>query len=334
MQPFEYAAPSTKEQAVSLLGNGWQDAGILAGGTDMLSTMKDDVSSPRRLVDIKGIKELAGIEYKAQTGLRIGALSTLEQLREHADVQKQYPSLVQATEGITSPQMRNRGTVGGDLCQRPRCWYFRSGFGLLAKDETGRALVPDGENRYHAIFGDQGGNQGPAYFVNPSSLAPALIALGAKVRLFSAKGPRELLLEQFFTIPKADGERENVLRPNEILTDIFIPAGPGTWRNATYEVRQKEALDWPLATASVAVQMKNGRIASARVVLGHVAPVPWRAAEAEKTLQGKAVNEAIAAEAGKAAVSGARPLSQNAYKVRLAQVAVKRALLRAAQGGA
>ena len=222
----------------------------------------------------------------------------------------------------------NRGTVGGALCQRPRCWYYRAGYGLLAKDKDGKPLVPAGENRYHAILG----NAGPAYFVNPSSLAPILIALGAKVRLYSPAGSREIPLEKFFMIPKNDAERENVLKPAEVLTEIVVPSG--AWRSATYEVRQKEALDWPLAAAAVAVQMKGNRVENARIVLGHVAPIPWRSSDAEMALEGKAVTGETALEAGKAAVSRAVALSQNGYKIQLARVAVKRALLLAAQGGA
>ena len=328
MRPFEFAAPTTKEQAAALLGSRWEDAAILAGGTDLLSQMKDNLLAPRRVVDIKGIQEFRGIQYSAQSGLRLGALTTLEQLREHAEVQRQYPGLIQAAEGITSAQMRHRGTVGGELLQRPRCWYFRAGYGLLAQDETGNSLISQGENRYHAILG----NGGPAYFVNPSSLAPGLIALGARVRLYSASGAREVPMEQFFTTPRTASERENVLRPNEILTEVLVPAG--SWRTATYEVRQHEALDWPLAAAAVALEMSGSAVKTARVVLGHVAPVPWKAAEAEQSLTGKTITEATATEAGQAALRGARPLSQNAYKVQLARVALKRALLRAIQGGA
>jgi len=327
MQLFEYAAPTTKEQAAGLLGNRWEDAAVFAGGTDLLSSMKDNLLAPRRIVDIKSIREFGGIEYNTSSGLRLGALTTLEELRVHPQVRKSYPGITEAVEGITSPQMRSRGTVGGDMCQRPRCWYYRAGFGLLAKDEQSRALVPNGENRYHAILG----NSGPAYFVNPSSLAPVLIALGAKARLYSSTGQRDVPLEQFFTIPKTDNERENVLKPNEILTEIIIPGG--AWRTATYEVRQKEALDWPLAAAAVALRMKGSRVESARIVLGHVAPIPWRAPEAEKVLAGKTITEQTALDTGNAAVREAKPLSQNGYKVQLARVAVKRALLRAAQAG-
>ncbi len=327
MQAFEYAHPRSMTEALPLLGSRWGETEILAGGTDLLSLMKNYVVTPKRVVNIKGLRELSGIRA-TPAGIHIGALMTLEELRTSQPMHE-YPALAQAAAGVTSPQIRNMGTVGGDLCQRPRCWYFRSGFGLLARDESGRSLVPQGENRYHAILG----NDGPAYFVNPSSLAPALIALGAKARLDGQNGERYVALAEFFVIPKSDAERENVLQPNEILTHVIIPEGAWELSSATYEVRQKEALDWPLATAAVALKMQAGKVASARIVLGQVAPIPWPAPEAEKSLAGQPINEATAARAGEAAVQGAKPLSGNRYKVQLARVAVKRALLAAAHPG-
>jgi xanthine dehydrogenase YagS FAD-binding subunit len=326
MQAFEYAHPNTLQEAVALLGAAWGYSEVLAGGTDLLALMKDYVVAPRRVVNIKGIKELGGIHATAE-GVVISATVTLQELEENRTIREEFRSLAQAAAGVASPQIRNVGTVGGDLCQRPRCWYFRNGFGLLAKDENGRSLVPGGENRYHAILG----NGGPAYFVNPSSLAPALIALGAKVRLFGPKGQREVALAEFYAIPKNDRERENVLQSNEILTHVLIPTAARGLANATYEVRQKLALDWPLATASVALGMQAGKVTSARIVLGHVAPLPWPAPEAEKWLAGQTLSEQTAAKAGEEAVRGARPLSGNAYKVQLARVAVRRALLAAAR---
>ena len=328
MQAFEYARPSTKQAAIALLGSQWNEAAILAGGTDLLALMKDSVMAPKRVVSIAGIAELRGITG-TPAGVRIGALATIEELMTHATIRQQYRALSQAAAGITSPQIRTMGTVGGDLCQRPRCWYFRAGFGLLAKGEYGKSLVPEGENRYHAIFGTEGG----AYFVSASSLGPALVALGARVHLFGPKGARELPVSEFFAIPRSEAQRENVLQPNELLTHISIPAAAGM-RSATYEVRQKEALDWPLATASVTLKLSGGSVKEAHIVLGHVAPIPWHATEAEKTLAGRLITEATAAAAGEAAVRGARPLSHNKYKIQLAKVAVKRALLAAAKGGA
>jgi xanthine dehydrogenase YagS FAD-binding subunit len=215
------------------------------------------------------------------------------------------------------------------LCQRPRCWYFRNGFGLLPKDESGKDLVTAGENRYHAILG----NDGPAKFISPSTIVPILSAYGATVRLEGPKGKRELPLEKFFVIPKAEGEREHDLGPNEIVTEIVIPHS-GTTKAAHYEIRQKEAFDWPLAVSAVALKMTGDTVQSARVVLGYVAPVPWPSPEAEQALAGKPINTQTAGEAAQAALSHAKPLSQNSYKVQLARVCLKRAILKAAGGAA
>ncbi|MGE5647176.1 MAG: FAD binding domain-containing protein [Acidobacteriota bacterium] len=323
MEAFEYANPATLKEALALLGSGWGDASVLAGGTDLLGLMKDYIVSPKRVVNIKGVKELGGIR-KTSGGLRIGALVTLDELMTNAEVRTAYPSLAEAAQGVASQQIRNMGTVGGDLCQRPRCWYFRRGYGLLAKDANGQSLVAGGDNRYHAIFG----NSGPAYFVSASSFGPALVALGAKVQVASPAGSREIPVEKFFVIPADDAGRETVLKPNEIVTGIVVPPAAGV-RNATYEVRQKAALDWPLAAASVALKMKGNSVAEGRIVLGHVAPTPWRAAAAEKAIAGKQLTPETAEAAGKAAAAGATPLSGNAYKVQLVRVAVKRALLAA-----
>jgi len=323
MQAFEYASPTSVKEAVDMLSSNWGETDVLAGGTDLISLMKEYLHTPKRVVNIKGIKELGGIR-KAGGGIRIGATVTIDELAESSAVRGEYPSLVHAALGITSPQIRNMGTVGGDLCQRPRCWYFRQGFGLLGM-ENGASLIPEGENKYHAIF-----PQPPAYYVNPSSLAPALIALGAKVKLTGPSGSREVPVEQLYTIPRDNNSRETTLAANEILTEIMVPSAKGV-RNATYEVRQKEALDWPLSAAAVALKMKGSTVSSARIVLGHVGPTPVVAEEAEKMLAGKSLTQDLAAEAGKAAVNGAKPLSENAYKLQLTRVAVKRALMEAAK---
>ncbi len=324
MRAFEYANPTTVSDAVKALAVEGGSAAALAGGTDLLSLMKDGVETPKRVVNLKSVKELQGITYDAKKGLRIGAMATLDDLMQNSKVKQEYPSLMQAADGVRSPQIHSLGTVGGDLCQRPRCWYYRSGYGLLAV-HNGKSMVTEGDNRYHAIFG----NAGPAYFVNPSSFAPALIALGATVRIAGPKGSREMPLAEFFRTPAKEGEKEYALAPNEILTEIVVPPATRV-RNASYEVRQQEALDWPLAAAAVALEMDGKTVKRARVVLGHVAPVPWAASEAEKLLAGKTVSESLADQVGEAAVKGAKPLSRNGYKVRLARVAVKRAILRAA----
>jgi len=328
MRPFEYVTPATTEQAVSLLGVQWGQAEVLAGGTDLLSLMKDDVVRPKRLVNIKQVQELSGVKAGAQ-GLRIGALTTLNELVDNVNVAKDYPALAEAIDQAASPQIRNMATLGGNLCQRPRCWYFRGGYGLLPKTEAGKDAAADGENRYHAILG----NDGPAKFVSPSTIAPALIAYGASVRLVGPKGSRELPLEKFYLIPNTDAEREHDLKPNELLAEVMVPP-PVELKAAYYEVRQKAAFDWPLAVAAVALKMSGSRAQSARVVMGHVAPVPWISVEAQKVLTSKDFSENLARAAAEAAVANAKPLSHNGYKVQLARVAARRAIMKAVSGGA
>ncbi|HON00919.1 MAG TPA: FAD binding domain-containing protein [Acidobacteriota bacterium] len=321
MNRFEFASPGTVESAVQLLG---PTAVVLAGGTDLLSLLKDGVATPERVVSLKGIRDLHGIEDRGPDGVRIGAMVTVDELMESPVIRTAFPALVQAADGIRSMQIRSVGTVGGDLCQRPRCRYFRNGFGLLAMRE-GKSMVPEGDNRYHAILG----NGGPAFFVNPSSFAPALIALGAEVVIRGKQGTRRVPLETFYRVPKSDSEREYDLAVDEIVTEVLLP-NPSGKKNAVYEVRQKEALDWPLTAAAVALQMDGDTVSAARVVLGHVAPIPWVSETAAQALVGKAVTAETAEAAGTAAVQDAKPLSRNAYKVKLAKTAVQRAVLRAA----
>ena len=326
MRAFEYASPTTKEQAVGLLGTSWGQAEVLAGGTDLLSLMKDDIVHPKRLVNIKAIADLRGITAGPQ-GLRIGALTTLGVLAENANVIKDYPALANALNEAASPQIRNVATIGGNLSQRPRCWYFRGGFGLLPKDQSGKDLVSEGENRYHAILG----NDGPAKFVSPSTVVPTLIAYGASIRIVGPKGTRELPLEKYYRVPKSEDEREHDLRPNEIISEMLLPAAEDA-KAAHYEIRQKAAFDWPLAVAAVVLKMDGSTVQSARVVMGHVAPVPWISPEAERELMGKSISVESAGAAAQAALRNAKPLSHNAYKVQIARVAVKRAILKAAGG--
>ena len=322
MQNFEYIAPTETITAAQALSPHAGVTAVLAGGTDLLSLMKERIETPARVVSLRNIRALRGVNSQGG-GLRIGAMASIEGVLG-SRAASSYKSLLQAGRGITAPQIRAMGTVVGDLLQRPRCWYYRNGHGLLAMHE-GKSLVPNGENRYHAILG----NKGPAYFVNASSFAPALISLGASVTVAGPEGEREMPVADLFRIPASESERENTLMPNEIVTEIVFPSASG-WLTATYEVRQRQLLDWPLVTASVAVRLRGGKIADARVVLGHVAPIPWRSSEAETALKGQALGESAGEAAGKAAVAAATPLSQNQAKVQLASVAVKRAVAMAA----
>jgi xanthine dehydrogenase YagS FAD-binding subunit len=331
MHAFEYASASKKEQVATLLGD---QGAILAGGTDLLALMKDDVITPKRLVNIKQIEGLRGVSYQPGSGLRLGALTTLAELTEAKDGLSNYPMLTDAAREAASAQIRNLATIGGNMCQHPRCWYFRNGMGLLATTKDGKSMMLEGDNRYGAILG----NDGPAYFVSPSTIAPVLIAYGAKIRLYSAKasgtGVRELPLEKFFVIPTAEGQREHDLKPDEMVIELIVPAPSKNLKASSYEIRQRAAFDWPLSMACVALEMDGDTVKSARVVLGHVAPTPWISPEAAAALVGKPINDDTAMAAANAAVAKAKPLSRNKYKITLTKAAVKRAVLNAAAGRA
>jgi xanthine dehydrogenase YagS FAD-binding subunit len=315
------------QSAVGLLGDRWGKVEILAGGSDLLALLKEDIVAPSQLVNIKKIAGLRSFSADAVRGLSAGCLVTLDELAHDKGVSKLYPALTEAISDAASPQIRNMATLGGNLCQRPRCWYFRNGYGLLAQDAKGESLVLKGDNRYHAILG----NQGPAYFVSPSTIAPVLVALGAELEIVGPDGPRSILLEHFYRIPKKPTEREHDLAPNEVVTRLTVPPPAPGAVTAYYEVRQKHGFDWPAATATVSIITERNAITRASVVLGHVAPVPWRSAEAETALIGKTMSEAIATSASIAALKPAKDLGQNGYKIQIARVALKRAFLKAAQ---
>jgi xanthine dehydrogenase YagS FAD-binding subunit len=314
-------SPNSVKQALGLLSANWDDAEILAGGTDLLALMKDYVVTPKRVVNIKQLPGMHAISAE-RDGLRIGALVTLDRIADAVQIRRDYPAFAQCVADAASPQIRNMATIGGNLCQRPRCWYFRNGMGLLPRTADGKSLVVEGDNRYHAILG----NEGPAYFVSPSTIAPMLIAYGTRLHITGPSGDREVDVEKFFRIPTSENEREHDLKANELITAVVVPPAKGV-RAASYEVRQRASFDWPLATAAVALQMNGSAAQSARIVMGAVAPVPWVSQEAAQAIAGKSIDERTASAAGEAAVSKARPLSHNDYKVKLAAVAVKRALL-------
>lgn len=322
MKAFEYAAPRTEPEVLELLSDERGKTEVLAGGTDLLGLMKKMLVTPGRVVSLNHVDSLRQIDVDSQ-GLRIGATVTLEQLHDHP-ASADYPALRQAIAAIGSLQLQAQGTVAGELCQRPACWYFRDGHGLLA--DRGKR-VAEGDNRYHAIFG----NSGPAKFVCPSRLAPALIALGAQLRIIGPGEADETLLplELFFRTPKDEQQREHLLEPNQIVAQILLPP-PGRRTSASYEVQHGSGPDYPLVAAAASLAMRGGIVTDARIVLGQVAPTPWLSKEAAASIIGSPVNAETAESAGDAAASVATPLSDNEYKVQLARVAVKRALLLAA----
>ena len=319
MKAFAYRSATSEEGAAKLLG---EKALPLAGGTNLLNLMKNYVLQPEVLVDIKKIPGMAGIEF-ASGSAKIGANTLIADIAAHERIQKEYPALAQAAGGIATPQIRNMATLGGNLCQRPYCWYFtQEAFDCLKRGGT-TCPAKKGENEYHAIFE----NDGPCVIVHPSTSAPALIALGARLRI-GGKSAREVPIEEFFILPKDDPRRENSLGPGEIVTHVIL--GPPRPRSAAYAVREKDANDWPLSLAAAALELDGDIVKSARICLGAVAPIPLRSKAAEESLAGKKVTEATAAAAADAAVAGAKPLAKNGYKVRTTHACVKRAIILAA----
>jgi xanthine dehydrogenase YagS FAD-binding subunit len=321
LKAFAYVNAANEREALAGLDAQRGRVLPIAGGMDLVGLMKNYIAQPERLVNVKNLDKTITTQGGST---RIGAAVTLIELIEHAALGKAYPALVTAAEEVGTPQIRNAGTVGGNIMQRPRCWYYRNEEFHCLKKGGSRCFAVDGENQYHAIFGG-----GPCHIVHPSSLAVPLIAYGARFRVVGASGEREVDAGEFFQLPADNLYGETVLRSNELLTHVILPAAANA-KSATYEVRFKQSHDWPMAMASVNLTMDGNRVKAARVVMGAVAPIPWRSEAAEQALAGKTISEAVAADVAAAAVRGATPMTQNSYKVQVARTAVKRAILRAA----
>jgi xanthine dehydrogenase YagS FAD-binding subunit len=259
-------------------------------------------------------------------GLTIGALVTLSQLEEHAMVRRSFPGLAEAAHSIATPQIRNLGTVGGNLCQRPRCWYFRLEEVICLKKGGSECYAAKGENKYNAILGG-----GPSYIVHPSDLAPMLVALGARVAVVGAEGKRLIPLGKFFTLPsEGNVRRENVLKNDEIITQIQVPASVLAAHSTYLKFKERQSLDFALASVAAAVDLgPNQTVRQCRIVLGGVAPIPWPVPAAEEFLRGKSLSREVLTEAARLALADAKPLEKNAYKLPLTQTLVRRALMKA-----
>jgi xanthine dehydrogenase YagS FAD-binding subunit len=322
VKAFAYVNAASQQEALAALSTATRGKILpLAGGMDLVGLMKDYVATPDVLVNVKKLS--SAISAPGQGLTTIGAAATLTEVADNAALAKAYPALTDAARSVGTTQIRNVGTVGGNLMQRPRCWYFRNEEFHCLKKGGSRCFAVEGENQYHAIFGD-----GPCHIVHPSSLAMPLIAYGARIKVAGPQGEREIEADKFFVMPDRNMFGETVLEPNELVTDVVIP----TSRNisaATYEVKFKQSHDWPLATASVALRMSGGAVESARVVLGAVAPIPWRSLPAEQMLKGKRIDEAVAWQAAEAAMADAKPMSHNGYKVQIAKTALRRAIMKA-----
>jgi len=305
---FDYARPKSLTDLFKLLSN----AGFRAqgGGTDLFGCLRDGVFQASGLVSLNNIKELRGIADTGN-GLRIGALTTITELATNSVIRDRYPVLAQAAIEVASPQLRNQGTIGGNLCQKPRCWYYRGEFHCLRKGGD-TCFAVTGQNQYHCILGGDG-----CYIVHPSDTAPALIALDARVQIAGAKGARNVPVEGFFMPPTKDPKRETILEPGEIITEVLLRAPPKGLRSSYRKVRARRSWDFALASVALALTMSDRRVASARVVLGGAAPVPWRSREAEEVIAGKQLDAATITKAAEAAMSKAQPLDHNHYKLAL-----------------
>src|SRR6266478_3214423 len=289
MNRFEVIAPADLGSASRLMAEDGHVA--LAGGVDVLDLAKQNILAPIALVNLKGLKELSGIEVRASGELRLGATVKLSEIAENPVVRAKFAAIAQAAGEAATPQIRNLGTVGGNILQRPRCWYFRNPDVNCLKKGGDTCYSIGGLNRYHAILGG-----GPSYIVHPSNLAPALVAFRANARIVGPSGERVVELEKFFALPTVDPKRENLLRTGEIITEVIVPAPAANTRSVYIEAREKQSFDWPLVSAAVVIERAPGAksIRDARVVMGAVAPVPWRSVEAEQAPKAGTLDESRA----------------------------------------
>jgi xanthine dehydrogenase YagS FAD-binding subunit len=314
---FQYIRVQSLQEGIKHLSSG--DARVHAGGTDLLGCLRENVFAAKKAVSINNIKELKGISEE-RGGLRIGALTTIAEVAENPLVKKLYPALAQGASEVGSPQLRNQGTIGGNICQKPRCWYYRGDFHCLRKGGD-TCFAFGGENQYHCIFGGVA-----CYIVHPSDTAPALSALQATVRIAGPKGPRSVPIDRFFVPPAQDPRKETVLEAEEIVTEISIPAPLAGLKSSYRKVRARRSWDFALAGVALALRFDGPRVAEARVYLSGAAPVPWRSKEVEQEISGRQLDEKTIGRAGEAVVKDAEPLAKNGYKIPLFRAVIEEEL--------
>lgn len=325
MVDFELLNAKSLDTLPAMLSKKWDETPLLAGGTDLLDLLKERIIRPRQVVNLKTIPGLSFI--KNGTGLEIGALTTIAEIADHPAVQQNFTVLAEAAESIATPQLRAMGTIGGNLCQRPRCWYFRNKDIVCLKKGGSKCFAAEGMNKYHCIFGG-----GPSFIVHPSDSAPALMALGASLHLVGPAGRRTEKLEDFFELPADNLRRENLLEPNEIIVAVILPQ-PAAGTKSTYlKFREKQSSDFAIVSVAAVLQMEGRVCKKASIVLGGVAPIPWRAGEAEAELTGKMLASSVIEKAAASSVARALPMKQNAYKIHLTRNMVKRTLEKLALG--
>ncbi len=307
--PFSYVRPVSLQDAMNQLAD--KTARIHAGGTDLLGCLRDGVFHASKVVSISRLSNLHGMRKRADGGLTIGALTTLAEVASYPAVMEKYTALAQAAAAVASPQIRNQGTLGGNLCQKPRCWYYRGEFHCLRKGGD-YCYAAAGENQYHCILGGKN-----CFIVHPSDTAAALVALDASLRIAGPRGSRIIPVEDFYVLPEKDVTKETILEPEEIVTEILLPPVSILSRSSYRKVRTRQAWDFALAGVALVLEHAEERVKQSRVVLSGAAPAPWRVRAVEKIINGSSLEDDIIKKAAWAAVSDARPLSKNGYKVPL-----------------
>lgn len=324
MKVFKNWNPKDLDEALELLHGGEQEVPTTVvaagGGSDLLGMIKDGITAPEAVVNLKSVAGLDRIESDS-SGIRIGAMVTLQTLASHPLLHNSHAVLAQAAASVGTPQIQNVATIGGNVCQRPWCWYYRQGFPCF-KNGGDVCYSMIGENQLHAIFGG-----GPSFIVHPSDTAPALCALDAKFQIAGVRGERTVPCHDFFLLPEQDVERENILEKDEILTEVILPPPSQSGKSRYIKIMDREAWTHAVVSLAVSLEMTDGAVSRIRAVLGGVAPIPWRLSEVQNLLQGRKVTEKLAAEAGRMAVAGAVPMSKNGYKIRLVEALVRRTLL-------
>jgi len=317
---FTYIRPKSLTDAVGHLQS--PKARIHAGGTDLLGCLRDGVFIAEKLVCIGHLDKLNGIDRTPDGRVRIGALTPIAELAASGLIQQSYPALAWGAAEVGSPQLRNQGTLGGNLCQKPRCWYYRGEFLCLRKGGN-KCYAYDGENQYHCLLGGS-----VCFITHPSDTAPALVAYDAVIRVAGAKGFREVPAGKFHILPGENVEKETVLTPDEIVTEILLPPPVQGSRGSYRKVRARRSWDFALAGVALALKFQGEVVEQARVVLSGAAPIPWRSREAEEAITGKRLDGETAARAAQAAVKDARPLKNNGYKVPLFRGLIEEELVR------
>lgn len=324
MPNFAYVRPKTIQEAIKHLSS--DSSRIHAGGTDLLGCLRDEIFGAKKIVSINHLKDLQGIRMTKEGGLRIGAVTTISELANSKIIQERYPALAKGASEVASPQLRNQGTLGGNICQKPRCWYYRGEFHCLRKGGD-RCYAYEGENHFHCIVG----SGGICYIVHPSDTAPALVAYEAIAQVVGPKGTRRIPIGKFHVLPGQDVQKETVLKPNEIVTEILLPPPLQGLRSSYRKVRTRRSWDFALAGVALALQFKGDRVEKAKVVLSGAAPIPWRSREVEEAITGKRLDNDTISKAADAAVKNAEPLKHNAYKIPLFRGAIEEELSKIAR---